>query len=583
MGLFNSFRNFIKNDDYDDEDYYYDDEDYYYDDDEDYEDYDYGYKAENNFFSKFKRKSNNNKTKKRSSLIKGVYEYNDYDPNGNLIKMYCIVRTTLFGKIKYEFTDSALTADAAIGQYYRDMGLDSSETDPHIAYNLSDSKEVFDWIKNNNTTNNEGLDISIEDFATAKFAFEKKYYKSTLKTDSKFAEAEAEASETMTSDSDSATKNSDSDSEAMSSDNDSETEFVDDDNDEYGTKMFYEDDFEDEFDGKKVKRIALRAALASLCAFVAVGAVFAVKKYHGPTSNSSKYATTLDNTDDKDREKDNTTPDEDDKTEEITEEQTTPTEEATVEDEVVETSVVTGSEYDGNYVNTNTTVADNNYSDYQQPATSAPITTTPGSVNDSYVEFQDPNATINDSKEDAQPSTDEEDYDGLIEEETPSIDVGEDNSSEDEDYSEEIEVPVGDNTDDELDNSEEPQLPDSEETPSDEIIFDDEYQNNQGAIDEDYGYDEELGTSENPQLPDPNETASDGDYVSTDTDFEQPSIDVEKPNQDIETVPVEQVVDAAIEAMENGEDVTISVNEDNTVSVEQVPVEQTYEANGMTR
>ena len=551
MGLFNKFKDFIRKDDDYEEDYYDNDEDYYdndedYDDEDNYvidgndyfEDEDYD---DENFFSGFKRKFNSNKTKERSSSIKGVYEYYDYDPNGNFIKMYCIVRSTLFGKIKYQFTDNDKIADAAIGQYYTDMGLASNAIDPHISYNLKDSKEVYDWIKKNNETNNEGLDISIEDFAKDKFAFEKKYYKPTLKLDSEFAVAEA-----------SETKTTGSDSETIS-DSDNESQ------------IFGEDDIKDKFDMSKVKKNAIRVAIASLAGLIVVGAGFAISKYHGPTSNGSKQASTLDDNNDKDKKTDDSKAKEIDNTleeEQAVEEVTNTMEEDSVANDVVETTVVTGSEYDGNYVNDDNT--SNDY--YQDPVIPTPPSdtstpTTPGSVNDSYGEFQDPNASIDDSTEDTQPSPDEdEDYGNIIEEEPP-VDTGEDNSGSDEDYSEEIDVPAGD-----------------------EIIFDDEYEDNQGAIDGDYGFDEELNDGEMAPLPNPDDTASDGDYISTDDQLEQSdSSTIVESEETIETVPVEQVVDAAIAAMENGEDVTIAINEDNTVSVEQVPVEQTYEANSMTR
>ncbi len=223
-----------------------------------------------------------------------------------------------------------------------------------------------------------------------------------------------------------------------------------------------------------------------------------------------------------------------------------------------------------------------------------------GSVDDSYNEFQDPNASIDDSNNGSSNSgndnTDNVDdpYQNVTEDEEP---VKDEENTNDEDYSEEIDVPA-----------------------DNEIILDPDFEGNEGAINDDISYDVSLdndGEYDNvyvEELPDPDKTAEagDGDYVTTEDELKQTNpendvtsnidvVPVEQETQEptitidttytepgtIETVPVEQTytineqeAERAVEAMANGEAGNVVVNTDGSISFEAV---ENTETNSMTK
>ena len=175
--------------------------------------------------------------------------------------------------------------------------------------------------------------------------------------------------------------------------------------------------------------------------------------------------------------------------------------------------------------------------------------------------------------------------------------VKDEENTNDEDYSEEIDVPA-----------------------DNEIILDPDFEGNEGAINDDISYDVSLdndGEYDNvyvEELPDPDKTAEagDGDYVTTEDELKQTNpkndvtsnidvVPVEQETQEptitidttytepgtIETVPVEQTytineqeAERAVEAMANGEAGNVVVNTDGSISFEAV---ENTETNSMTK
>ena len=234
------------------------------------------------------------------------------------------------------------------------------------------------------------------------------------------------------------------------------------------------------------------------------------------------------------------------------------------------------------------------------------VTSDPGTVDESLNEFQDPNASIDESVNNPNPPAESEipddPYGNVSEgEEDNNYQEGEE---PDDDYSEEIDVPAGG---------------EDENTNEDDTILDDEHKGNEGAIDilpGDGDYEIDYVDPGAP-LPDPGDTAN-GDYVTSDEELqdtnkgEQPSeitgdenkeevpVEGQEPIENVDTVPVyqdenitttnttattttdlETAADRAVEAMANGEVGNIVVNADGSISFEQDT--NTIEANGMTK
>ena len=223
----------------------------------------------------------------------------------------------------------------------------------------------------------------------------------------------------------------------------------------------------------------------------------------------------------------------------------------------------------------------------------------PGSVNEGYLGIQEPDASLGDSNSNDSSNTDNDTvdnpYQNVTEEEEP---VKDEDNTNDEDYSEEIDVTVGN-----------------------DVILDPELEGNEGAINDDISYDIVLDDNDgeydivyDEELPDPNLTAEagDGNYVTTDEELTQTNsenddtnnidvVPVEQESQEptvtidttytepgtIETVPVEQTstineqeVERAVEAMANGEEGNIVVNADGSISFDAT---ENIETNSMTK
>lgn len=244
---------------------------------------------------------------------------------------------------------------------------------------------------------------------------------------------------------------------------------------------------------------------------------------------------------------------------------------------------------------------------WTQPANSGSnVTTDPGTVDNSMPGFQNPD-NIDNSTPPAESETPEDPYGNVSEgEEDNNYQEGEE---PDDDYSEEIDVPAG-GEDDNLG--------------EDDIILDDKYKGNEGAIDFDVvpGDDEyEKGYSDPNGSLSGNGDTTNGDYVTSDEELqdtnngEQPTeitgdknkeevpVDGQEPIENADTVPVyqdgnitttnttattttdlEAAADRAVEAMDNGENVSIVYNADNgSYTVAKNINTNTIEANGMTK
>lgn len=224
------------------------------------------------------------------------------------------------------------------------------------------------------------------------------------------------------------------------------------------------------------------------------------------------------------------------------------------------------------------------------------VTTDPGTVDESMPGFQNPD-NIDDSTPPAEPETPDDSYENVIEdEEDNNYQEGEE---PDDDYSEEIDVSEGEE-DGTLD--------------EDEIIFDDEYKGNEGAIDILPGGDYEI------DFVDPGDTANGNDVtndeelqdtnkgeqlseITGDENKEEVPVEGQEPIENADTVPVyqdenitttnttattttdlEAAADRAVEAMDNGENVSIVYNADNgSYTVAKNINTNTIEANGMTK
>ena len=198
------------------------------------------------------------------------------------------------------------------------------------------------------------------------------------------------------------------------------------------------------------------------------------------------------------------------------------------------------------------------------------------------------------------------------------IDAPDNGTQDDNTPSEEIPTDENPNTDESnSDNNTSEDIDQDEDLTLDDVVLDEDKIGNEGAIDNDLSYEYEEGYQEMPgdldeyietELPDPENTAADGNYVNTEEDLNSQIL--EQP-QEIEVIPVEQetptyteettepvieettpdtlpskestaqdgnyvsndteqIVDQAVEAMANGEDVNLVYDANNgSLSIEE--------------
>ena len=522
---------------------------------------------------------------KNSDKVIGFYCFDDKDKDGLPFKLYCYVVKDRNGKTNFYFTDDKEEYSEAFFNYIKKNKDPNNESyNQSNKYNIftdypdkanincKDAKEVFERMKRAN----KDEDLKEEEFMKAKDEYLEEEQEENKGI---FARAKDKLS-------------------AISA---AVTE-----------------------KHPNVKKFAARAALVVGALLIGGGALkFALNKLSGPTATNSRVATTIDTN----RKID--TPDvpkEEEKKEEEKEEQN----EETATEEVVETTTYT-PEAAATYYSSNT--------GYTAPATNTSTNSTSTNsasvTNSELPSFQSP-ASIDDSSDqntNTDTSTPSEDnaYDNVIIEETPSTD---DNSNDnnnqetttpDEDFSEEIEVPaVSDdnentdntNTDGAVDDNTEDQNKEEDieigdvtlnpDIPEEAIDGDLSYEYEEGYVDAPDNIDEVIETE---PLPDPNDTAT-GDYVTTEEEWgviqdsfpsmqEETSVPVteqttDAPTQTIDVVPVEQdttssttneqVVDQVVEAMANGDDnVNIVYNTDGSLSVGYTDNTNTVDTSSMTK
>lgn len=379
-----------------------------------------------------------------------------------------------------------------------------------------------------------------------------------------------------------------------------------------------------------------KVTVAAAClALIVGGGIFKLATNKGPTANNSRIATTVDNNKDNiDKNNINNKTNEENKeeTQKDTSSQATTTETTTNE---TYTATPTTYRNSGNSSSSNSSNGNTGSGSTNGSSNSG------SSVTDSNLpEFQDPNASIDDSNDQntGNENTDEDDkYDNVIEEDPGNSNTNTDDSNndtsdtieeevpvEDEDYSEEIDVPAisddnensndtnnGDTSTDIKEEDEDlttgnidldPSIPESAIDSDLSYEYEESYDNESGNIDE-------IINAE--PLPDPNETAT-GDYVTDENEWyfandnsNTTTQSNDTATEDVDVVPVEQAttttttttsnydsnvaaVDQVIEAMANGNaNVNLVYNQDGSLSVgytETTPTAQAEaEASSMTK
>lgn len=457
--------------------------------------------------------------------IVGFYRFNRKEPSGADKKTFCYVTKDESGKLSYHFSDDLEKMKEIVVKYAKDNNYDKRNVDEMLKntnkfdYNVRDLSEVLNKIKRSNKVNEKDEEEFMDSFIN--------YENSNLKKPKKKA-------------SHIPTGTGGTQSKRFSL----KEKLVD-------MKTYLKEH-------KKVKRLVYTAGLAALF-FTIAATGFKLSKDKSPTNTGSRTATVVD--DDKVKEETQKTPEEETQNE-IVVDDTTNNYDATVE------------------ASSKTTY--NNSPDYSN---SNNVTSNPGTVNDNYLEWQDPNVSIDNSTNDGSSSgegsdnnesvTEDDSYDNVHEEEVPVIDEGENNT--DDDYSEEIDVPVDSN---EEDNGE--ITPPDEYLDKDDIIFDDKFEGNEGAIDNDFSYDASIDTNEN-----------NGDYTTTEDELtetnpneipvfqEQQSSNTNIDNTST-TLSNEQIIEQAVTAMSNGENINIVYNADNnSMRIEEVPTIQ--DTNSITK
>lgn len=487
---------------------------------------------------------------KNSKIVK-FYITNEKDEEGKEHKLYCYVtKDNITGKETVHFTEDKKEYQKAFVKMAKDNGYNNSNIiNAFIDYpyrfsvNCSDTEDIFERI------NADGDNVSKEEFEKAKNKED-----NTIDDTTEIIPV--------------------SDSNQEDVEEDLDDEYKDDYDENKLTKAF-------KWIKNKIPKTVKRLAFGVAAVLVILGVrSCSLNRDAGPTTNRSKTAT-VDDTDknkDKEEEKDNS------KTEEA--------------------NTTTNDQATNNQPTTTTTSYSDNYSYGYTGTTSGGSTqeTTPGTVDNSIPAFQDPTASIDNSTDNGNTEKEEDPYQNVITEEQP-VDTPSEEPIDEPDQV--IDVPADE----------------EENTNKDDIILDDRFEGNEGAVADDNitiipndgNEDYQLDLA---PLPDPNETAADGDYNSFEEEGleevkeEAPTdefVPVEQEQQateninntteptteekeesqtnsttPVETVPVEQAVDQAIEAMDNGEDVNIVYHADtNSYSVEQNT--NTIEANGITK
>ena len=439
-----------------------------------------------------------------SSTVIGFYRCKDDDGN----YLYCYVTKSPSGKINYYFTKDSDEAASMAAKFcnsnnYNKNGYRSVITAYPDSFNLNckDVDEVLERIKRANPDEKikeDDFDDAIDDYDKDETGF--------------FARVKERIS-----------------------------------NSKFGTKV------KNLWFNKKVRRFAI-GAVATLTALGIASC--SLNSCSGPTANNSKVAT-VDDTD-KDTLDDDTKEDVSigvaDAIGKMVDEIKNMEKAAQKE----ETQVASAGS-----ANTSSTTGTNNSNNSQGSSSSNHVDREPGTVDNSMNGFQNPDASLDDSNNQGGDSGEETEqpenpYDNMTEEEVP---VDNNGNSEDEDYSQEIDVGVA--GDDELTEG--------------DIDFDEGYENDP-SVDDDYTYDINYDTDNssdyeiiNEELPDPNQTAADGNYVSSE---EEMNVQEEATNEESSEVTDTNTTDS--------QDVVPVYQEETDYTETSVPVTSTEETSNIT-
>ena len=590
--------------------------------------------------------------------ITGLYRFRMKDKDGNMKLAYCYTETDEFDVVQFNFTEDLEKVRKVFVKYANDNGykkadLNSIEGTDSFDLNCSSPIDVFNKIERAN----RGKTILIEWFVGnyAFFLDPFNLHDMDLGAGEKDPKKVRKSKKSSGFDEDEDLELAEENAEDLDDEEDLEEDF-DNEDDLDETEVLTEDEFKDKFPTRvrkffeskltalknkwnslnpKTKVGFIGAGMAALSVAIAIGASVAVNKFGGPTATNSRVASVTDDND-KDKNKDQN----DKKDEQVTqvtkdEEKNKEQSEKETEDSKQNTGVSTPSSTDNSYSQGS---SNNNYNYSSGSSTnggssssggtsggssvSTGSTTTPGSVNEDVPVFQNPDESLDNSNNGGSSDGETEDsFENVTEEEQDTnIGTGEEEPTQDEDYSEEIDVA--------------PSTEDKDSVDKDDVDFNDELIGNEGAIDDDLSYDASVSLDQsNPEdyevdyvtpapLPDPNATAvaGNGDYVTTEEEYNnvkeeegntttptQESGQTEDYSEEIDVVPVTQeavpevqyvdqeaelaarqeananAVEQAVNEMAEGNDVSLIFNDQTgTVSIEQNTNTDT-QTNSMTK
>lgn len=524
---------------------------------------------------------------KFNDKVIGFYCCNEKDKNGLPYKLYCYVVKDRKGEISYSFTTEQEEITEAFLNYankngYKRTTKDNIFTDnlDKVNINCADAEEIYDRIRRANPDD----EIDYDEFMDAKDDIVKTQEKKGFISRAK---------------------------EKVSSIIDGAKEKL--------AQM-----------NPKTKKLAIRVTAIVASAAVIVGGVkLFSNRSNGPTATNSKIASTvddnindLDNLDEFNKTVENA----------VNENLQEQKKEEAAKQETTSVTYDTSNDYSSSN-RSSTSGSNSSSSNSSRRPSGQGGTNNQGGTNDDILGFQDPNESIDNSDQNSGSNNGDSNNqdDNIYEEEKPDESLGEDNDyseviegevpsdqedNTDDDYTDEIVVEPDDDVSDNENTDEiiiDPPTDDNvtDETPSDDetnededdltsgdIILDEDLIGNEDAIDDDISYE---GEEEYTPLPDPGEAASDGNYVNTEDDLSQ---GISEPTEEIEIVPVEQettdenyyiydsytpdtmsstenttsndnydnnakMVEQAIEAMANGEDVNLVYNTNGSISIEE--------------
>ena len=589
--------------------------------------------------------------------IVGVYRYEDYDKDGNKVDTYCYVEEDMStGELKYNFTIDRAEAVDAIYRYGKEnnyKSIDEMVKSRPLAFNLNckDASDVFSKIKMYNFLSNED-----------RFDF--------IYDQNKFKNGNTDDDEDLDDDYDDSL-------------NPGDDEDLDDDYDETfadkhpkiaailnkipfakkGKWLEPKDGIKKKLP-KGVKKLKVAIPYVTVIA-LGIGAGYSLYKSIKPfllysmTNNTKTDGTLADNTGnnlDDINNKDNKAKEEAEKQKQEEEkkkqeeeakkkaEEEKAKQEAEAKAKVATTSTSTRASSNETYTHSGNSSSGSGSSWSGGSSSNGGGSSSSGNsaTDTSMPEFQDPNQTIENTtsnQEQTEQSQEEEKYDNVFENEgTVSVIEGEENTNNNQEPSQEIEVPAktddnetpNDNTTDQKEDEENIEIGDVDTNiPEGAIDSDLSYEYEEGTVDGSNNYDEVIDVEPEP-LPSPDEVyefAGD-DNVATEDEIKDAEANQATEDTSVETVPVEQAeatpveasvepeptpepepvvvsepapvetvpveqqtepitteqaVDQAVEAMANGTDGNLVVGADGNITFEENTDTNTIEANGMTK